>query len=88
MDFARWRREWPVHRPGVAAYTAVLVADTAVPAWHDGHREMPFVFIGSAATRFGVFHAGVDSTRDPKFVVRPQCERLSAATPSTVDGSG
>jgi hypothetical protein len=27
----------------------VLVADTAVPAWHDPHRELPFVFVGSAA---------------------------------------
>lgn len=35
--------------PAVAAYTAVLAADTAVPAWHDGHRELPFVFVGSAA---------------------------------------
>ncbi|MGP3939912.1 MULTISPECIES: NrfD/PsrC family molybdoenzyme membrane anchor subunit [Streptomyces] len=36
--------------PAVASYTAVLAANTAVPAWHDGYREMPFVFIGSAAT--------------------------------------
>jgi len=36
--------------PAVASYTAVLVADTATPAWHDGHREMPFVFVGSAAS--------------------------------------
>ncbi|WP_165495174.1 NrfD/PsrC family molybdoenzyme membrane anchor subunit, partial [Actinomadura roseirufa] len=35
--------------PAVAAYTAVLAADTAVPAWHEGHRELPFVFTGSAA---------------------------------------
>ena len=35
--------------PAVASYTAVLIADTAVPAWHDGHRELPFVFVGSAA---------------------------------------
>ncbi|WP_073500602.1 NrfD/PsrC family molybdoenzyme membrane anchor subunit [Actinacidiphila paucisporea] len=35
--------------PAVAAYTAVLIGDTAVPAWHDGHRELPFVFTGSAA---------------------------------------
>lgn len=34
--------------PAVASYTAVLVADTAVPAWHEGHRELPFVFVGSA----------------------------------------
>ena len=35
--------------PAVASYTAVLIADTAVPAWHDGHRELPFVFVSSAA---------------------------------------
>ena len=36
--------------PAVASYTAALIADTAVPAWHEGHREMPFLFVGSAAT--------------------------------------
>ncbi|MGW4080801.1 NrfD/PsrC family molybdoenzyme membrane anchor subunit [Streptomyces asiaticus] len=35
--------------PAVASYTAVLAADTAVPAWHDGHRELPYLFVGSAA---------------------------------------
>jgi hypothetical protein len=39
--------------PAVAAYTAALVADTAVPAWHDGYRELPFVFTGSAAMAAG-----------------------------------
>lgn len=39
--------------PAVAAYTGVLIADTAVPAWHDGHRELPYVFVGSAATAAG-----------------------------------
>jgi formate-dependent nitrite reductase membrane component NrfD len=39
--------------PAVAAYTAVLLSDTAVPAWHDGYREMPFVFTGSAAMAAG-----------------------------------
>jgi hypothetical protein len=34
----------------VASYTAVLISDTAVPAWHEAHREMPFVFVGSAAS--------------------------------------
>jgi formate-dependent nitrite reductase membrane component NrfD len=159
--------------PAVAAYTAVLAADTAVPAWHEAHRELPFVFTGSAAaaasgmalatsptaengpavagavlgtvlesaavrrmeqrlgmvaepyregtggrlmraakglgvagavgaalfghrsraaavvsgaallagsacTRFGVFHAGVASAKDPKYTVVPQRERLRA----------
>jgi Polysulphide reductase, NrfD len=36
--------------PAVASYTGVLVADTAVPAWHDAHRELPFLFVSSAAT--------------------------------------
>jgi DMSO reductase anchor subunit len=39
--------------PAVAAYTGVLIADTAVPAWHDGYREMPFVFVGSGGTAAG-----------------------------------
>jgi hypothetical protein len=33
---------------------------------------------GSALQRFGVFEAGVESTRDPKYVVVPQRERLNA----------
>jgi hypothetical protein len=39
--------------PPLATYTAALIADTAVPAWHEGHRELPFVFAGSAATAAG-----------------------------------
>jgi hypothetical protein len=32
----------------LATYTAVLAADTAVPAWHGAHRELPYVFAASA----------------------------------------
>jgi len=39
--------------PAVASYTSVLLADTTVPAWHDAHRELPFVFAGSAVTAAG-----------------------------------
>ena len=39
--------------PLVSTYTAALVSDTAVPAWHDGYRELPFVFAGSSATAAG-----------------------------------
>ena len=35
--------------PAVATYTAVLVSDTSVPAWHEGRDELPFVFAGGAA---------------------------------------
>ncbi|RLL70109.1 NrfD/PsrC family molybdoenzyme membrane anchor subunit [Streptomyces sp. Z26] len=34
--------------PVVATYTAVLAADTAVPAWHGAHRELPYLFAASA----------------------------------------
>ncbi len=39
--------------PGVASYTAVLLTNTSTPAWHDAHRELPFVFVGSAAAASG-----------------------------------
>jgi formate-dependent nitrite reductase membrane component NrfD len=155
----------------VSTYTAALIGNTAVPAWHEGHRHLPFVFAssalaagagvgllgapsaetgplrplagaaglaevvvtramqqqmgvvgetyrsgaaqrylraaegltvagavltatarrsrllraaagaalitGSALTRFGIFHAGMASTEDPKYVVLPQRQRLA-----------
>lgn len=39
--------------PAVASYTAVLLSDTATPSWHEGYRQMPFVFVGSAAMASG-----------------------------------
>jgi formate-dependent nitrite reductase membrane component NrfD len=39
--------------PPVAAYTAVLLSDTATPAWHSTYHELPFVFCGSAAAASG-----------------------------------
>jgi formate-dependent nitrite reductase membrane component NrfD len=39
--------------PAVASYTGALISDTAVPAWHDAYREMPFAFVGSAAMAAG-----------------------------------
>lgn len=39
--------------PPIASYTAVLAADTAVPAWHDAYRQLPFLFVGSAAAASG-----------------------------------
>src|SRR3954451_3390869 len=42
-----------VTAPPVAAYTAVLLADTATPSWHEAYRELPFVFVGSAAAASG-----------------------------------
>ncbi|TDB85199.1 NrfD/PsrC family molybdoenzyme membrane anchor subunit [Actinomadura sp. 7K534] len=168
--------------PLVATYTAALAADTAVPSWHDVHRELPMVFAGSATsaaagmglvvspareaapmrtaavfgavlelaaakliehraglvaepyktgkagrymrageiltaagtaggvllagrgrtaaalsgaallagsacTRFGIFHAGVQSAEDPKYTVVPQRERLTAAANESGNGA-
>ncbi len=42
-----------VTAPPVATYTAVLLADTATPSWHEAYRELPFVFTGSAAAASG-----------------------------------
>ncbi|MQA01930.1 MAG: polysulfide reductase [Streptosporangiales bacterium] len=175
---ARWARPAGIGAgvlgPAMCTYTAVLLADTAVPAWHSAYRELPFVFAGSAltsaagagllcggraeheparrmgwlgagielvasgllerahglagepyrtgrarrllraatgltiagaglsaagrrsrvatglagaaylaaglCTRFGVFDAGIRSTRDPKYVVTPQRDRLTQTT--------
>ena len=41
--------------PAVTTYTAVLLCDTAVPSWHAAHRELPYVFAGSAASAAGGF---------------------------------
>ena len=35
------------------SYTAVLIANTAVPSWHAPHDELPFVFAGSAMAAGG-----------------------------------
>jgi formate-dependent nitrite reductase membrane component NrfD len=48
---------------GVASYTGALIANTAVPAWHGAHRELPFLFVGSAASAgagFALIAAPVD----------------------------
>ncbi|GAA2417516.1 polysulfide reductase NrfD [Streptomyces glaucosporus] len=39
--------------PPLASYTAVLLSQTAVPAWHEAHPYLPFVFTGSAAAAAG-----------------------------------
>lgn len=39
--------------PALAVYTAVLLGDTATPTWHGAHRDLPFVFVSSAALASG-----------------------------------
>ncbi|KUI15296.1 polysulfide reductase [Mycobacterium lehmannii] len=50
---------------GVASYTAVLLSQTAVPAWREAHPYLPFVFTGSAAASgagLGMLLAPYDET--------------------------
>src|SRR2546421_5257712 len=37
----------------MSTYTAALIANTAVPAWHEARRELPFVFAAGAALSAG-----------------------------------
>ena len=60
--------------PAVASYTAVLIADTAVPAWHEPYRELPFVFAGSAASA----GAGLALIAAPRNEVSP-AQRVAVA---------
>ena len=39
--------------PPLASYTAMLLSQTAVPAWNTAHPYLPFVFTGSAAASSG-----------------------------------
>ncbi|HZS31263.1 MAG TPA: NrfD/PsrC family molybdoenzyme membrane anchor subunit [Gaiellaceae bacterium] len=39
--------------PLLATYTGVLVADTAVPVWHEARQELPWIFGASAAASAG-----------------------------------
>lgn len=39
--------------PPLAVYTAILLGDTATPTWNATHRDLPFVFTGSAALAAG-----------------------------------
>jgi formate-dependent nitrite reductase membrane component NrfD len=41
--------------PGLASYTSALLSQTAVPAWHEARRHLPFVFTASAAASGGGF---------------------------------
>jgi hypothetical protein len=42
-----------VFGPALATYTAILLADTAVPVWHEAHRHLPWVFASSATMSAG-----------------------------------
>jgi hypothetical protein len=39
--------------PALSTYTAVLLADTSVPVWHEARHELPLVFAGGSAASAG-----------------------------------
>ena len=39
--------------PLLSTYTGALVADTAIPVWHEARRELPFVFAGASGASAG-----------------------------------
>ncbi len=51
--------------PALTTYTAVLVANSAIPAWSEARRHLPFVFAGSGAASAGaavwLLSGGVDA---------------------------
>jgi hypothetical protein len=52
--------------PLLSTYTAALIANTAVPVWHDARRELPFVFAGSSAMAAGGAVAALTPPRDAR----------------------
>ena len=50
--------------PPLATYTGVLVADTAVPVWHEARHELPWIFGASAAATAGAAACDLPRRRD------------------------
>jgi hypothetical protein len=50
--------------PLVSTYTAALVADTAIPVWHEARGELPLVFAASSAASAGAALTLVTPARD------------------------
>ncbi len=53
----------------VTTYTAVLVADTATPAWHEARRELPFEFAASATASAGAAITALSALAGPPAAV-------------------
>ena len=51
----------------LVSYTAVLLADTAVPTWNGAHKHLPFVFASSAS----LAGAGLTMMTTPVAEARP-----------------
>jgi hypothetical protein len=69
--------------PAVAAYTSVLLGATAAPAWHDARRELPYLFVGSAATAAGGL--GLLAVRPDRAAPAARLAALGAITELTAE---
>ena len=55
-----------------------VVASSSRNRWRPAAVLAGLAFNGASATlRFGVFHAGIESAKDPKYTVVPQKERIA-----------
>ncbi len=63
-----------VFGPPLATYTGALIANTAVPAWHEAYRELPFIFGASGAAAAG----GIAMIATPRGQAAP-ARRLAVA---------
>ena len=74
----------PVAQRASKALTAAgaLGAALSGPQPHRRGRLRAALMAGSACLRFGVFEAGQQSAKDPKYVVVPQRERLARSGPT------
>ena len=50
--------------PPLATYTGTLIADTAIPVWHEARHELPWLFGASAAASAGAAAAVLVPARD------------------------
>jgi formate-dependent nitrite reductase membrane component NrfD len=68
----------------LCTYTAVLVADTSVPVWHEARRHLPFVFAGSASASAGAAATILTPPREAgparRLAVLGACLELGAVT--------
>jgi formate-dependent nitrite reductase membrane component NrfD len=49
--------------PALSTYTAALIANTAIPVWHEARDELPFVFAATSAATAGALVAAVTPVR-------------------------
>ncbi|MEU3454647.1 NrfD/PsrC family molybdoenzyme membrane anchor subunit [Micromonospora sp. NPDC006766] len=50
--------------PAITTYTGALIANTAVPVWHEAHRELPYLFGASALAAAGGLVAATSPARE------------------------